>query len=57
MTHYAALHSIVLMIGFVCMFDRRHKRQRFWRLFTSVALLTPVQLDQIRKIQTACGEA
>lgn len=57
MSHYAALQSIVFMIGFVSVFELRHQRQRFWHRFISVALMTPVELVQIRKIQTACEEA
>ena len=57
MSHYAALLSVVFMISFVSLFDVRHKRQRFWQMFTSVALMSPEQVDQIRKIQSACREA
>ena len=57
MSQYAALYSIVFMIGFVSLFDVRHKRQRFWHMFASVALMSPEQVDQIRRIQSACGEA
>ena len=56
MSHFAALHSIVFMIGFVCTFDLRHQRQRFWRLFASTSLMTSEELDRIRKIQLACEE-
>ena len=57
MSHYAALNSIVFMIAFASLFDVRHRRQRFWQMFTSVALMSPAELDQIRKIQSACGES
>lgn len=56
MTHYAALYSIVFMIGFVCVFDLRHQRVRFWRMFTSTALMSAGELDQIRIIRSACDE-
>ena len=57
MSHFAALQSIVFMIGFVSVFDLRHQRLRFWRNFTSAALMTPADLEQIRKIQLACEDA
>jgi len=57
MSHYAALHSIVFMMGFVYMFDLRHHRHRLCRLFDSVMLMTPQELDLIRKIQLAGEEA
>ena len=57
MSHYAALYSIVFMVGFVCVFDVRHQRQRFYRLFASASLMTPEELDQIRTIWSACEEA
>jgi hypothetical protein len=57
MSHYASLYSIVFMIGFVCVFDLRHQRQRLCRLFASVILMTPDELDRIRRIQSACLEA
>ena len=56
MSHYATLYSIVFMIGFVYLFDRRHQRRRFWRLVASVVLMTPVEVDLIRKIQLADEE-
>lgn len=56
MSHYAALYSIVFMIGFVYLFDRRHQRHRFWRLLTSVVLMTSEEMDLIHKIQTACED-
>ena len=56
MSHYATLYSIVFMIGFVYLFDRRHQRRRFWRLLTSVVLMTPEEVDLIRKIQLADEE-
>jgi hypothetical protein len=57
MSQYAALYSIVFMIGFVCVFDLRHHRQRFYRLFASASLMTSEELDQIRMIRSACEEA
>jgi hypothetical protein len=54
MSHYAALESIVFMIGFVCLFNFRHERHRLSRLLASVGLMTPQELDLIRKIQMAC---
>jgi hypothetical protein len=56
MSHYATLYSIVFMIGFVHLFDRRHQRRRFWRLLASVVLMTPEEVDVIRKIQLADEE-
>ena len=56
MSHYATLYSIVFMIGFVYLFDRRHQRRRFWRLVASVVLMTPGEVDLIRKIQLADEE-
>lgn len=56
MSHYAALYSIVFMIGFVCVFDLRHQRQRFCRLFASASLFTPEELERIRRIWSACEE-
>jgi hypothetical protein len=57
MTHYAALFSIVFMIGFVSMFDVSHKRRRLCRLIASVTLMTGDELERIRRIQSACLEA
>jgi len=57
MSHFAALHSIVFMIGFVSMFDLRHRRRRLQRLLASITLMTPEELDRIRRIQSACAEA
>jgi len=57
MSHYAALDSIAFMIAFVCLFDVRRRRQRFWQMFASAALMSPAQVEQIRRIQSACGEA
>ena len=56
MSHYAALYSIVFMIGFVCLFDLRHQGQRLCRLLDSLVLMTKGKVDLIRKIQTAGGE-
>ena len=56
MSPFAALYSIVFMIGFVCTFDLRHQRHRFWRLFASTSLMTSEELDRIRRIQLACEE-
>ena len=56
MPHYATLNSIVFMIGFVYLFDRRHQRRRFWRLLASVVLMTPEEVDLMRKIQLADEE-
>ena len=57
MSQYAALSSIVFMIGFVCLFDLRHQRRRLCRLLASVRLMSTQELDQIRKIQSACEES
>ena len=57
MPHYAALLSIVFMMGFVWLFNLRHERRRLCRLFASVALMTPQELDWIRQIQSACEES
>jgi hypothetical protein len=57
MVHYAALYSIVFMVGFVYVFDLRHQRHRFYRMLASAVLMTPQELDAIRKIQSACDEA
>ena len=56
MSHFAALYSIVFMIGFVSLFDLRHTRIRFYRLFTTDALMNSDELDLLRKIQLACAE-
>ena len=56
MSHYAALESIVFMVGFVLLFDSRHQRHRLSRLLASVGLMTPQELNLIRKIQLACEE-
>jgi hypothetical protein len=56
MPHYATLNSIVFMIGFVYLFDRRYRRRRFWRLLASVVLMTSEEVDLIRKIQLADEE-
>jgi hypothetical protein len=57
MSHYAALESIVFMIGFVCLFNFRHERHRLSCLLASVGLMTPQELGLIRKIRLACEEA
>jgi hypothetical protein len=57
MSHFAALYSIVFMIGFVCVFDLQHGRRRFRQLFLSAGLLSTDELDLIRRIQAACEEA
>ena len=57
MSHYVALNSIVFMIGFVYLFDLRHQRDWLRRLFDSVMLMSPEELDLIRKIQVAGEEA
>ena len=57
MPQYAALLSIVFMIGFVWLFDRQHQRHRLHRLFATAALMTPQELDWIRRIQSACEDA
>jgi len=57
MSHYAALYSIVFMMGFVYLFDVQHQRHRLCRLFDSVRLMTPQELHLIRKIQSAGEEA
>jgi hypothetical protein len=56
MSHFAALYSIVFMIGFVCVFDLQHGRRRFRRLFLSAGLMSAEELDQVRRIQSACEE-
>jgi hypothetical protein len=56
MSHFAALYSIVFMIGFLCLFDLRHSRIRFYRFFTTTALMGPDELDVLRRIQLACSE-
>ncbi len=56
MEHYAALFSIVFMIGFVAIFDLRHQRQRLCRLLSSFTLMSPEELEQIRMIWSACEE-
>jgi hypothetical protein len=56
MSHFAALHSIIYMIGFVCLFDLRHARARFYRLFTTNALMNADELNTLRRIQLACAE-
>jgi hypothetical protein len=56
MSHYAALYAIVFMIGFVCLFDLRHRRLRLCRLLDSLLLMTPAEVDLIRKIQSASEE-
>jgi hypothetical protein len=57
MEHYAALFSIVFMIGFVGIFDLRHARQRLSRLWNSITLMNSDELEQIRMIWSACEEA
>ena len=57
MPHYAALQSIGFMIGFVRLFDRQHQRHRLHRLFATAALMTPKELEWIRRIQSACEDA
>jgi len=57
MSHYAALLSIVFMIGFVYTFDLRHQHRRISRLFGLVTLMSPQELDLIRKIQLAGEDA
>ena len=57
MSQYAALYSIVFMIGFVYVFDLRHQRQRLCRLFASTSLMSPEELNQFRMIWSACEEA
>jgi len=56
MSQYSALYSIVFMICFVLLFDRRHRHHRLQRVFASVALMTTDELGWIRKIQSACEE-
>ena len=46
------MYSIVFMIGFVCLFDFRHQRQRLSQLLASVVLMTPAEVDLIRQIQS-----
>jgi hypothetical protein len=57
MSHYAALESIVFMIGFVSFFDLWHQSRRLGHLFPSVMLMSSEELDLIRKIQFACEDA
>ena len=57
MSQYAALYSIVFMIGFVHLFDLRHQGHRFYRRFDTLALMTSAELDRIRQIRLACEEA
>ena len=57
MSHYAALCSIVFMIGFVYLFDHRHQHHCLIRFFTSVALMSPEEVHLIRKIQLAGEDA
>lgn len=57
MSHYAALNSIVFMIGFVYLFELQHRRHRFSRLLASITLMTPEELEHIRRIRAACEEA
>ena len=57
MSHYAALFSIVFMIGFVCLFDLQHQHRRLRWLFASSTLMTPEEVDLIRKIHLAGEEA
>jgi hypothetical protein len=54
MAHFAALYSMVFMIGFVGVFELRHERCRLRRLLTSVALMTVDELDLIERIRVAC---
>ncbi|HTS62494.1 MAG TPA: hypothetical protein VMH28_10735 [Candidatus Acidoferrales bacterium] len=56
MSHYAALFSIVFMIGFVYLFDYQHRYHRLIRFFTSAALMSPGEVDLIRRIQLAGEE-
>jgi hypothetical protein len=57
MSHYAALESIVFMIGFVSLFDLRRQRRRLGHLSLSVLLMSSEELDLIRKIRSACQDA
>ena len=57
MPHFAALNSIVFMIGFVYLFDVLHRRRRFFKLFASMMLMSDQEVDRIRRIQAACAEA
>jgi len=45
------------MIAFVGMFDVGHKRRRICRLIAAVTLMSPDELERIRRIQAACLEA
>ncbi|HTS64964.1 MAG TPA: hypothetical protein VMH28_23230 [Candidatus Acidoferrales bacterium] len=57
MSHFAALQSIVFMIGFVYTFEIRHSRNRLSQLLASIVLMSPDELDLIRKIQLAGEDA
>ena len=56
MQHYCALSSIIYMMGFVMVFESSHHRKRLERLFRSVNLFSPDELDQVRAIWAACQE-
>jgi hypothetical protein len=56
MQHYCALSSIIYMMGFVMVFEGTHHRKRLERLFRSVNLFSPDEVDQVRAIWAACQE-
>ena len=56
MTQFFALLSLVFKIAFVLVFDSVHHKRRNRRFWTS-ALLSPEEVDRIRRILAACEES
>jgi len=57
MSNYFALYSVVFMIGYVFVFDGIHRRNRLLRLFRSITLLTPQEVNQVQAIWAACQDS
>jgi putative exporter of polyketide antibiotics len=55
MAHYFALLSTVFMMVFVVLFEKVHDRRK--HEYGLVTLMTPEQVDRIRRIMAACQEA
>jgi hypothetical protein len=55
MAQFYALFSTVFMMAFVVLFEKVHDRRK--REYVPVTLMTPEQVDRIRRIMAACQEA
>jgi hypothetical protein len=57
MVNYSALSSIVFMMGFVFLFDGLHQRNRLTKLFRSISLCSPEEVNQVQAIWAACQDS